>query len=168
MTAPRPEVVAWIEANRFKRFGVARTFPKPPGPRLCRWCGEPCTGRRRTWCSDECNGEFMVRVFSNSARLRVEERPDEAIAATRPGNGDPATLVKALEALVAEERERRSARESLALLFFCLHEVFFGTPSAKFEHFPSRLVGLGAEASSDSAARPWASRPESATVDRGP
>lgn len=36
--------------------------------RLCTWCGEPLTGRRRRWCSDACGEEFGRNHWWGTAR----------------------------------------------------------------------------------------------------
>jgi hypothetical protein len=41
---------------------------------VCRWCGQPATGRRKRWCSDECVQEYEVRCSGSALRYAVWQR----------------------------------------------------------------------------------------------
>lgn len=42
--------------------------------KICRWCGKPLPGRRRSWCSGECEREFDIRSNPSYARSQVFNR----------------------------------------------------------------------------------------------
>jgi 5-methylcytosine-specific restriction endonuclease McrA len=49
-------------------------LPRCKRERLCRECGAPCVGRRRTWCSDTCVSCYRLRVDQGYAREVVLAR----------------------------------------------------------------------------------------------
>jgi hypothetical protein len=39
------------------------------GKWLCRWCGKPLSGRRRSWCGKSCEEEVQIRCGSKVRRI---------------------------------------------------------------------------------------------------
>jgi hypothetical protein len=64
----------------------------------CRWCGEPCPGKRTSWCSHECERDGLFRAGIH-VRYVVEER-DKGICA------ECGLDTKALERIIEEAVDR--------------------------------------------------------------
>ena len=43
---------------------------------ICRWCGKPVEGRRKTWCSKACVDEYMTLKIPAKFRSAVFERAE--------------------------------------------------------------------------------------------
>jgi 5-methylcytosine-specific restriction enzyme A len=70
---PHPTITTWLESCRYLRALPYDQMPRI-GDSLCRWCGTPVSGRRRSWCSDDCQQDFMVRWNPGSASSAVYRR----------------------------------------------------------------------------------------------
>ena len=44
------------------------------GPKPCRWCGEPCVGRRTSWCSDTCADTYTALSSAGSLDHLIRQR----------------------------------------------------------------------------------------------
>jgi hypothetical protein len=44
------------------------------GPKCCRWCDKPLTGRQQRWCSGACAGHASANHWFTSARHRALKR----------------------------------------------------------------------------------------------
>ena len=57
---PRPEIVEFLEKNKFRRFCNSYMMPKPEKGH-CKWCGGKLPQQQRVWCCDECQNEAYIR-----------------------------------------------------------------------------------------------------------
>lgn len=83
--------------------------------KLCRECGGPITGRRKTWCSDECVNAYKVRSDPTFVRRAVFER-DQGVCARC--DLDTETVRKAVNVATSEAvrawKASRRATESVS------------------------------------------------------
>lgn len=57
---PRPEMVKFLEKNKFRRFCKSSMMPKPEKGH-CKWCGGKLPEGLRVWCCEECKNEAYIR-----------------------------------------------------------------------------------------------------------
>lgn len=96
-----PIIAEYLQTQRFNRSFDYAHMPKL-GAGLCRWCGTPVGGRRRSWCSDACQSDFLIRWNPSSAAHHVYRR-DKGVCAVCGIDTDE---IKALKRRICRDLHR--------------------------------------------------------------
>jgi 5-methylcytosine-specific restriction endonuclease McrA len=67
----RPEILEFLEQNKFRRFCNSAMMPKPEKG-FCKWCGGKLPKGLRVWCNYKCDHEAYIRFgfVENQVRER--------------------------------------------------------------------------------------------------
>ena len=68
---PRPEIIEFLEKNKYRRFCNSSCLPKPEKG-FCKWCGGKLPNGLRVWCSGRCRNEAYIRFgyVENQVHMR--------------------------------------------------------------------------------------------------